>query len=447
LDSIVKVLVVDDEQKQRQIIVDILHDKGYAVVQAADGLDALDILRKEDFAVILTDVKMPEMDGLALMTSVMGMNLPTQIILMTAFGDIPSAVKAIKMGAYDYLEKPFAKTDLLKLVAKAGDKARLLEENRQLRYQLHKKHTYGNLIGKSPVMRELYATIDRIKDIQATVLISGESGTGKEMVARAIHYSGKYSHAPFVAVNTGALPENLVESELFGFEKGTFTGAVKAKKGKFEQANGGTLFLDEIGTMSPLAQVKLLRVLQEKKIDVIGSEQSTDLDMRVIAATNEDLWQLVQQQRFREDLLHRLNLIHLEIPPLRKRREDIPLLARFFYDKYTNRYQQKQFAMDTHTLQLLENHDYAGNIRELENIIEKSVIMGKLMLPQRPGPEKDIRAGGETAGLVEQEKQMIEQALKLHRGSIKDAAIYLNISYKTLQYRIKKFKLDKNHYK
>jgi len=446
------ILVVDDEQAQRKIMKDILLDAGYEVDVAKDGQEAIDKIRMQDIPIVLTDLKMPVKDGFDVLAFTKDNSPGSQVIIMTAFGTIPNAVAAIKSGAYDYLTKPFKKEDLLNIVRRAEEKSRLLQENRILKEQISEKYNYANIIGSSPSMQKVYALIERIKNIDANVLISGESGTGKEMVARAIHYSGKRKDWPFVAINCGAIPENLIESELFGHEKGSFTGAHKTYIGKFEQAQKGTIFLDEIGTMRSDLQIRLLRVLQEKQVQRVGSDQFIDLDVRVISATNEDLKSKTELKGFREDLYHRLNVFNIDIDPLRDRFQDIALLAKHFLNIYAEKYQKSVPALSKTALELLEGYDYPGNVRELENIIEKTIILTDnpviseqdLVMPTEAGRPA---SQSNTGSMREHEIGMINQSLKQGKGSIKHAAESLGISYKTLQYRLKKYGIDKNQYK
>ncbi len=448
------ILVIDDEKSQREILRDILVDAGYSVAIADDGEKGLEYATCDNFDLILTDLKMPGKDGLDVLKGVRDFNPEIQVIIMTAFGTIPSAVSAIKGGAFDYLTKPFKKEELLHVVNRACERNELITENRKLKDEITKRYHYQNIIGKSPAMREIYKLIERIKDVDATVLISGESGTGKELVAKAIHFSGKRSKGPFIAINCGAIPESLIESELFGHEKGSFTGADKSHTGKFEQAQDGTIFLDEIGTMRADLQIKLLRVLQEKKVEPIGSHVSTDLDVRVLAATNEDLELKVRKGSFRTDLYHRLNVFHIKVPRLVDRKEDILLLSNHFINKYTERYNKNQLALTQAALKALENYSFPGNVRELENIIEKAIILSDgpqidkqdLMIPNTMDTiqynEKET-----TRSLPELEEKLIYDALKENFGSLNRTAKKLGITYKTLQYRLKKYGIDKNQFK
>ncbi len=445
------ILVADDEAAQRRILSDILSDAGYNVATAEDGQAALERLARGGIDIVLSDLKMPNKDGLAVLRGTQETDGGIPVIIMTAFGTIPSAVEAIKNGAYDYLTKPFKKNDLLHVVERAADKARLQQENRRLRDEISERFQFHNLIGKSPAMRGVFRLVEKAAGVEANVLVGGESGTGKELVARAIHFSGPRKEQPFVAINCGAIPENLIESELFGHEKGAFTGARESYPGKFEQARGGTLFLDEIGTMRPDLQTRLLRVLQERKIQRLGGQKVIDLNVRVVAASNEELSELIGEGRFREDLFHRLNVINIVLPPLRERKEDIALLVRHFLQRLAKRYKREAPALTSAAMERLEQYNFPGNVRELENIIEKTLILNEndaidsddLMLPEAG------RQGWETGAqsLPEMERRSLVDALRQSRGSIKHAASLLGISYKTMQYRMKKYNLAKEDFK
>jgi DNA-binding NtrC family response regulator len=449
-----KILVIDDEENQRNILSDILIDAGFTVATAAGGEEGLERIFQEDFLLILTDLKLPGIDGIEVLKTVMTYDPEIQVVLMTAYGTIPSAVSAIKMGAYDYLTKPFNKEDLLMVVRRAADKVRLIQENRRLRDRDSDQFSYQNLIGRSDAMRHIFTLIEKVKDIDATVIITGESGTGKELVARAIHDAGKRKSGPFIAVNCGAIPENLIESELFGFEKGAFTGATRKHSGKFEQAQQGTLFLDEISVMPLHLQTRLLRVLQDKKVAKIGSSQAVDLDIRIIAATNENLEKMVEQELFRLDLFHRLNIFSISLPALRERPQDIPLLAQNFLEKFARIYRKKNLKLSPSALKCLENYALPGNVRELENIIEKAVILcdkesieaESLMLNEEKQTVSQYNSKI-SSNLPEMEVELIKKALLENNGSLKKAAHKLGITYKTLQYRMKKHGLNRKDFK
>ncbi len=398
---------------------------------------------------------MPGKDGLDVLRGVRNSSPETQVIIMTAFGTIPGAVNAIKIGAYDYLAKPFKKDMLLQIVGRATEKLMLLKENEQLKNEVSNRYNYANIIGQSPKMCSIFNLIEKISKVDAPVLITGKSGTGKELVARAIHHNGKRKGGPFIALNCGAIPETLIESELFGHEKGSFTGAAKTYIGKFEQAQGGTIFLDEIGTMRLDLQIRLLRVLQEMKVGKIGSDHLVNLDVRVIAASNENLDQLINEKKFRSDLYHRLNVFSINLPALEERMDDIPILVRHFLAKYTKKYNKNNMALSPEALAKLEGYSFPGNIRELENIIEKTVVLcedtiigeEELMLPVIDQDNNIISKTISNSSLTDIEYELIENALIEFNGSIKKAAEKLGISYKTLQYRMKKFNMSKNDFK
>jgi DNA-binding NtrC family response regulator len=445
--------VIDDEQNQREILADILSDGGYKVITAASGEEGISRLKDGNISLVLTDLKMPGMDGLEVLNRIREMNRDIQVILMTAFGTIPSAVNAIKNGAYDYLSKPFNKEDLLRVINRAVEKVRLIQENRQLKDRMFHNYGYHQLIGASGKMQEIFRLIDKIKNVDASVLITGESGTGKELVARAIHFSGNRQNAPFVAINCAAIPETLIESELFGYEKGAFTGATTVYPGKFEQAQGGTIFLDEIGAMPVQLQPRLLRVLQEKKINKIGSNKTVELDVRIISATNENLNKAIQEKQLRIDLFHRLNIFEINVPPLRSRKKDIEILTQYFLEKFGRRYSKDGIQLTDAGRRALKEYHFPGNIRELENMIEKAVLLTETNHIDRidlfAGHEEPTRIEeeGQKENLPLMEREMIVNALRSTNGSIIKAANKLGITYKTLQYRINKFELDKNDFK
>ncbi|KAA3614089.1 MAG: sigma-54-dependent Fis family transcriptional regulator [Calditrichaeota bacterium] len=449
------ILIVDDEQAQRNILADILKDAGYKTDLAENGEVALRKFGANQYAIVLTDLKMPGKDGLDVLKHIHNSDQDTQVIIMTAFGTIPGAVNAIKIGAYDYLTKPFKKDDLLQVVDRAAEKVKLLKENARLKNEISNRYQYASIIGQSPEMRQIFSMIERVAKVDATVLITGKSGTGKELVARAVHYNGNRKEGPFVALNCGAIPETLIESELFGHEKGAFTGAAKTYMGKFEQAQGGTIFLDEIGTMRLDLQIRLLRVLQEKKVQKLGSNQSIDLDVRVIAASNENLEELINEKKFRSDLYHRLNVFSIALPSLKDRFQDIPLLVRHFLEKYADQYKKEIPALSPDALNKLEKYPFPGNVRELENIIEKTIILtdhnpilaDDLMLPSTKPQNNNVKEIDSNGSLTDIEYKLISDALIESNGSIKKASEALGISYKTLQYRMKKFNMHKNDFR
>ncbi len=448
-----KILVVDDELSQREILADILHDAGHEVFLAANGEEGITLLQKNKIYLVLTDLKMPGIDGIEVLRRTIDFNQDIQVILMTAFGSIPSAVSAIKNGAYDYLTKPFKKDDLLRIIRRASDKIGLIQENRRLKDQMLHNYGYHQLIGTSQSMQKIFKLIDKIKDIDSSTLITGETGTGKELVARAIHFSSRRKDSPFVALNCSAIPENLIESELFGYEKGAFTGATREHTGKFEQAQAGTIFLDEIGAMPYHLQTRLLRVLEEKKINRLGGKKVIELNVRFISATNEDLQKNIKEQRFRIDLFHRLNIFEIHLPPLRERKEDMEVLAKHFVEKFAKRYDKSDLKISKNAIQALLAYKFPGNVRELENILEKTVLLedkdsitaDSLIFSGQIDTQVLEQKEAET--LPQMEEEMIKNALRSSGGSIKQSADYLGITYKTLQYRMKKFGLSRDDFK
>ena len=368
-----RILVVDDEESMREVIGIMLRREGYRVDLAADGAQADQQLLNQDYDLIISDIKMPRMGGMDLLAKVKERTPETVMIMVTAFSSTDEAVEAMKQGAYDYITKPFRNEEIRLVVQNALERKILRQENRELKRELGQRNSFAGLIGKSKPMQRVYELIEKVAASNVNVLISGESGTGKELVARAIHYQGKRSGRPFVPVNCGAIPENLLESELFGHEKGSFTGAIQQKRGLFEVADGGTLFLDEIGELPPAMQVKLLRVLQEREIRRVGGTRDLPVDVRLVAATNKNLAKEVAAGRFREDLFYRLNVIPLELPPLRDRRQDIPLLVEHFYGRQTGR---GKVTITEGAMRRLLDYTWPGNIRELENVVERCIVLG-----------------------------------------------------------------------
>jgi DNA-binding NtrC family response regulator len=455
-----RLLVVDDEATQREMLSGILQRAGYRVETAASGSVALEALERGAFDLLLTDQKMPGMDGLALLERAQSRQPELPVVLMTAFGSVSEAVAAMKHGAADYLTKPFEREELLLVLEKALKQRRLEEEVAALRGALQERYRLDSIIGASPAMREVFSLIERIAATDVPVLIRGESGTGKEMAARAIHARSRRASGPFVALNCAAVPETLLESEFFGHERGAFTGAVRAHAGRFEQASGGTLFLDEIGAMRTDLQAKLLRAIQEKEIQRLGSTTTTSVDARILAATGENLEEAIRQKTFREDLYYRLNVVPLRLPPLRERADDIPLLASHFLKEAAARFERGALSISPEAMDRLQIHPWLGNVRELEHCIERMVLLAegtRLTLADLPpdlrkGPEASNGGGGAfelpPAGvrLPELERHLIVQALRRTRGSLAPAARLLGISYKTLQYRIRKFGLEREDF-
>ncbi|MDR1296414.1 MAG: sigma 54-interacting transcriptional regulator [Deltaproteobacteria bacterium] len=395
------ILLVDDEPNYRLVIGQLLESRGYDVVEAASGREALDLFRERpETDLVMTDITMPDGDGMELLTKVKEERPEVPVVMLTAHNDAKLAVEAIKKGAFDYLTKPYHNEDLLRCAAKALEVSSLARQNKELRAALMERHSFGSLIGKSKPMNELYRLLEKVAPTKANVLITGESGTGKELVARAVHHNGPRCDRPFVAVNCSALSETLLVSELFGHEKGAFTGAVSARAGRFELADKGTLFLDEIGEISPATQVALLRVLQERTVERVGGGgRPVEADVRLITATNKDLKAEVAAGRFREDLFYRLNVVHIKLPPLRERLEDLPILAARFLEKF-GRDRPARPVLNPETLRLLYAYHWPGNIRELENVVERGLVLasGDEILPEDLPEELRRPQGGAGSG-------------------------------------------------
>jgi DNA-binding NtrC family response regulator len=442
-----RILVVDDEVNARTALAELLRDEGYDVETAADAFKALG--KYESFAphVVVTDLKMPGMDGIELVKKVRAMEDPAAVVVMTAFGAVASAVDAMRAGAAEYLTKPLNFDELLVVLGKVFEQQDLRREARQLRQQLKCKLAPGNIVGASPPMQRVFEIVDQVAPSKATVLISGESGTGKELVANALHQRSPRANGPFIKLHCAALAESLLESELFGHERGSFTGAMARKDGRFQLADGGTLFLDEIGEISPSIQVKLLRFLQEHEFERVGGTQTIRVDVRVIAATNRNLPEEVAKGRFREDLFYRLNVVALEMPPLRDRRTDIAALAKFFLDRYAKDNGKAIEAFAPETLELLAAYDWPGNVRELENAIERAVVLatGSVLearhLPPSVRPKLTPTGMPIVPGatMAELEHYAIVETLKATGGSTSKAAEMLGISTRTIQYRLHQY--------
>src|SRR5271154_7130803 len=433
------ILVVEDEEKLRRVVELQLKTAGFDVEQAGSAEAAMRLADRAD--VILTDLRLPGVSGLELLANLRRQDSHTPVIVMTAFGSIETAVEAMKAGAVDFLPKPFSLDHLMTVVTKALELRTLRDENRDLRAELSQRYEFDNIVGRSEAMREIFSSITRVAPTRATVLLCGESGVGKDMIARAIHHHSPRADRPFVKINCTALPENLMESELFGYEKGAFTGANTSKPGKFEQADTGTVFLDEIGDVPAPVQVKLLRILQEREFERLGSNKTQHIDVRVIAATNVDLRAALEQVTFREDLYYRLNVVPLNIPPLRERKEDIPYLVEHFAKKFNGQISEG-------ALERLMSYHWPGNVRELENVVERSVL-----LAQGPRVEADdVRIDAAAArtrpmaatdhflpeGLTldEYEQSIIREALKRANGNKSQAARLLGLTRNALRYRL-----------
>jgi DNA-binding NtrC family response regulator len=445
-----RILVVDDEEKLRRVIELQLSAAGYDVDKAASAEEGLRLAERADL--VLTDLKLPGMDGLELLAAIRRQNMQAPVIVMTAFGTIEVAVQAMKSGAVDFLLKPFSLDHLMAVIQKALEVRALRDENRQLREELGKRYEFDNIIGRSPAMQEIFATIERVAPSRATVLLAGESGVGKDLIARAIHFHSPRRDRPFVKINCTALPENLMESELFGYEKGAFTGANTTKPGKFEQADTGTVFLDEIGDVPASIQVKLLRILQEREFERLGSNKTRHIDVRVIAATNQDLRAALEQGTFREDLYYRLNVVPINIIPLRDRMQDIPFLAEHFLHKYAAEAGNRIETITPAAMSKLMSYHWPGNVRELENVIERSVVMctgetldaADIKLDNAPRPRN---AGTELTlppgmTLDQYEQELIREALKRANGNKSQASRALGLTRNALRYRLAQMGLE-----
>ena len=443
------ILVVDDDAYVREPTEEILRRKGYEVDTATDGKSALSKLDEADYDLILSDIKMPGMDGMALLEAARAKFPDTHIIMMTAFGSVDNAVEALRKGAYDYIQKGSADPAEIELVVERALKYQDTErENKRLRSELQDKYSFSNMIGKAHNMEQVFDLIDTVADSRATVLVTGESGTGKELVARALHYNSSRRTAPFIRLNCAALPKDLMESELFGHEKGAFTGAIKQTRGRFEMADGGTLLLDEISEIDPALQAKLLRVLQEREFERIGSTQTIKVDVRIVATTNRDLQKEVEAGNFREDLYYRLNVIEMGLPPLRERKEDIPALVQTFVAKFNEENDKSVSGLADETLDALLQYDWPGNIRELENYTERAVVVAQREIltpgdyPQRliSGPQGN-NDGGLHVGMTvhEMERRLIMKTLESCKGNRTEAAGLLGISTRTLRNKLHEY--------
>ncbi len=442
-----KILVVDDEAPVREILKKGLSQMGgFSVEVARNGLEAIEKIENDVFDLVLTDMKMPGMDGLELLKTIKGTWPDMMVILITAYGSVETAVEAMKMGANDYITKPIDLNELSIHISKAQRENLLFRENRLLRLEVRKKFEFKNIIGKSRPMQEVFSLIEKVAPSNSTVIIYGGSGTGKELVAKAIHYNSSRADKPFIPFNCGAIPETLVESELFGHTKGAFTGAIQAKRGLFEEANGGTLFLDEISIILPSVQVKLLRVLQEKEVMKVGSTERTKIDVRMIAATNENLETNVIKGIFREDLFYRLYVFPILLPDLKDRKEDIPLLAYHFLDLYTKENQKQIKGISKEAMKLLLEYHWPGNVRELENAIERAVVMADQDYLTPKDFSKNLKEGVpdlikkgvmDRKSLEDIKAEYITEILKETGGNKKIAAEILKVNPRTL-YRFTK---------
>ncbi len=451
-----RILVVDDEAAQRELIVGFLKKQGHEVFQAGSGAEALSRVRETRVDLVISDFKMPGMSGLELLRGVKGVNPEIPFILVTAYGTVETAVQAMKEGAADYITKPLDLEELLLRIGRVGEQVRLQSAVRDLQARLVERHRLEGIVGESGRMQEVLALVKQVAPSAATVLIRGESGTGKELVARAIHFHSPRAAGPLVSLNCAALPEQLLESELFGHERGAFTGAVAQRKGRFELADGGTIFLDEIGDLSPALQVKLLRVLQERQFERLGGSRTLTVNVRILAATHRDLEGAIKTGAFREDLYYRLNVVTIQIPPLRERREDIPPLLDHFLRKFAQKNRREVTGLTAAARDALLRYDYPGNVRELENIVERAVLLTRgrvvdlddLPVALRPGEPGAAEPG--TPGVPHRlpdllagiERQAIRAALERHGGVQTQAAAELGISERVLRYKMKKYGLE-----
>jgi DNA-binding NtrC family response regulator len=447
-----RILVVDDEEQMRDLLAKVLERKGFQTSVCGDGTEALAFLEKEPVDLVVTDVRMPGLGGMEALRAVKELNPDIVVIIMTAFGSIDQAVQAVKDGAYDYINKPFKIDEMLLTIEKALDERRLRHEVSALRQELHTRYHFENLIGKSRPMQEVFGLIEQVAGSRSTVMVYGKSGTGKELVAKAVHYNSQRSSKNFVAVNCAAIPAELLESELFGHERGAFTGAIATKVGKFELATSGTLFLDEVGSMRLDLQAKILRALQEREVERVGGSRTIKIDVRVIAATNRDLKKAIEEGTFREDLYYRLNVVPITLPDLKDRPEDIPLLANHFVQKFGQESNSGIREISKEAMAILISHTWPGNVRELENVIERAATLGRGpavqpsdLPPHLAGGTNPLeRALAKEATLEDLEKDYIAMILRRTKGHQIRAASILGIDRRTLYRKIRRYGLRLN---
>ncbi|HOC38556.1 MAG TPA: sigma-54 dependent transcriptional regulator [Thermodesulfobacteriota bacterium] len=447
-----KILIVEDDDKMLGLLRKVLARHGFSVTTCIRGWEALEKAGQDVYDLVISDIRMPGMTGLDLLKSIRSLSPDTYVILMTAFGSVDSAVASMKQGAYDYITKPFKMDEFVILVRKALEEQKLRQEVKTLRAEVQHKYSFGNIIGKSQPMQEVYTLIKRVAFHKTTVLITGQSGTGKELVAKAIHYNSPRSDFPFVVVNCSAIPETLLESELFGHVQGAFTGAISSRKGLFEEAERGSVFLDEVGNIPPSIQVKLLRVLQEREIRRLGGAENIKVDVRLIAATNVDLYEEVRKGQFRDDLYYRLNVVHINLPSLRDRPEDIPLLIQHFLNKYSHEYGVGEKQLSKEALRILMDYEWPGNVRELENCIERAVTLGRHeIIKPEDLPSHLANAAHESVQvpelpenltLKELEIEYIRKILTKTGGNKVKAAAILGINRRTIYRLAQQYKID-----
>jgi DNA-binding NtrC family response regulator len=442
------ILIVEDEAKMRRLLELNLGEDGFTTLSAGDAESGLKLLHGNNVDLVVTDLKLPGMNGLEFLQAVKRQNAALPVVVMTAFGSVETAVDAMKAGASDYVLKPFSLSEMRMVIRKELDVHNLREENRSLREALGKRYKHPNVVARSAKMQEVLATVERVAPTNSTVLLGGESGVGKDLIARAIHEKSRRASGPFIKINSTAIPENLLESELFGYEKGAFTGAATSKPGKFELADKGTLFLDEIGDVPPAIQVKLLRVLQEREFERLGGTRTVKVDVRMIAATNRDLREALEQGTFREDLYYRLNVVPIDIAPLRQRKEDIPDLVNLFITRFAGDSGKPVESITPEAMQILVNYHWPGNVRELQNIIERACALAKgtvlkvedIHLDLRPARAVNSTSGFLPEGMTLEhwEDEMIREALRRTNGNKSQAARLLGLSRNALRYRLSK---------
>jgi two-component system response regulator PilR (NtrC family) len=454
-----KILVADDEQSMREFLDIMLKKEGYKVSLASNGEEVVKLMDNDLFDLVLLDIRMPKLDGISTLKKIKAIAPETVVIMITAYASADTAIKAMKEGAYDYITKPFKVEEIKLIINNALEKKNLQKENILLKQVVRDRYHFGNIIGQSSKMGALYDLLAKVSPTKTNILIAGESGTGKELVAKAIHYNSPRKEKPFVTLNCGAIPESLIESELFGHMKGAFTDAIATKKGLFEVADEGTIFLDEISELPLLMQVKLLRVLQDKEFKRVGGTEDIRVDVRIISATNKDLDEAVKEKRFREDLFYRLNVIQIKLPPLRERKEDIPILANHFLKKYSDELNKNILKISPEALQILLNYEYPGNVRELQNIIERAVALESSQeltahnlssyLSEQPLLKKgpiDIEIPSEGIDLEKMvedlERTLLVKALDKTKGIKKKAAELLHINFRSMRYRLEKYGLN-----
>jgi two-component system response regulator AtoC len=450
-----RILLIDDEENFRHMLSVILKKRGYDVEAASNGMDGLKKVDTGSYDTVLCDIRMPQMDGLEFLKEAQKTGCESTIIMMSAYGTLDTAIEAMKLGAYDYISKPFKPDEIILTLKKAEERERLRRENLFLKKEVQKEYSFENIISKNERMRQIFDTIQKVAKYKSTILIAGESGTGKELVAKAIHFNSDRSDHPFIPVNCGAIPENLLESELFGHTKGSFTNAVRTKKGLFEEADGGTMFLDEIGELPLQLQVKLLRVLQDGEIRRIGDSKAITIDVRIIAATIKDLDKEVREGKFRDDLFYRLNVLPIKIPPLRDRKEDISILVDHFIHKYSRELNKPIEGITPEALNPLLNYNWNGNVRELENVIERAIVLTEANqiqidnLPieiQNPREESRLSLLNDELSIKKASRyleiDLIKKALNKTKGNHTHAAKLLEISHRALLYKIKEYGIE-----